>query len=360
MIRVLIVDDSPTAQQLLNQLLSQDSTIEVIGIAKDGKEALTMVSSHHPDVVTMDVVMPGIDGIETTRTLMENMPLPIIVVSSALNQKEVNLTFQALAAGALGVVEKPTSASLSSDSGRRLLQLVKAMAEVKVVRRHPKLSLPLRIANGQAGGTTPAPILGALEKPRKTGFRGIAIGASTGGPSILARILSELPGDFPLPILIVQHISQGFIQGMVDWLKDTIHLSVELAQQAAPLLPGHVYLAPDDRQFGLDAADRVTLSKDPPENDLRPSVSFLFRSVAKQWGAQSIGVLLSGMGSDGARELGAIHRQGGVTIAQNEESSAVFGMPGTAVALGAVDFLLGPEQIVTMLESLAHQSMSGR
>jgi len=352
MIRVLIVDDSPTAQQLLNHLLSQDPGIEVIGIAKDGKEALAKVSAQHPDVVTMDVVMPGIDGIETTRALMENNPLPIIVVSSVLNQKEVNLTFQALAAGALGVVDKPTSALPSSESGRRLLQMVKAMAEVKVVRRRLKVSLP--------NDAVLPPILNAVEKPSKVGFRGIAIGASTGGPSILAHILSELPGDFPLPILIVQHISQGFIQGMVDWLKDSARLTIELAQQAAPLLPGHVYLAPDDWQFGLNSADRVTLSKDPPENNLRPSVSYLFRSVAKQWGEQSIGVLLSGMGSDGARELGAIRRQGGVTIAQNEESSVVFGMPGAAVAIGAVDFLLGPEQIVTTLESLAHQSTSGR
>ncbi|MEI6308611.1 MAG: chemotaxis-specific protein-glutamate methyltransferase CheB [bacterium] len=357
MIRVLIVDDSPTAQQLLNRLLSQDPAIEVIGIAKDGKEALAKVAADRPDVVTMDVVMPGIDGIETTRTLMENMPLPIIVVSSVLNQKEVNLTFQALAAGALGVVDKPTSSSPGSDSGRRLLHIVKAMAEVKVVRRRPISSRPSDSA------AVPSLLMGTDLKSvpiRREGFRGVAMGASTGGPPILVRILSELPGDFPLPILIVQHISPGFIQGMVDWLKDSIHLSVELAQQAAPLLPGHVYLAPDDWQFGLDAADRVTLSKDPPENDLRPSVSFLFRSVSKRWGAQSIGVLLSGMGSDGARELGAIRRQGGVTIAQNEESSAVFGMPGAAVTLGAVDFLLGPEQIVTTLESLAYQSMSER
>ncbi len=357
MIRVLIVDDSPTAQQLLNHLLSQDPSVQVIGIAKDGKEALAMVSRHHPDVVTMDVVMPGIDGIETTRTLMESNPLPIIVVSSVLNQKEVNLTFQALAAGALGVVDKPTSALPSSESGRRLLQMVKAMAEVKVVRRRPISSRP-----SDSAAVPSLPMGTALKSVPigREGFRGIAIGASTGGPSILAHILSELPGDFPLPILIVQHISQGFIKGMVDWLKDSTRLLVELAQQAAHLLPGHVYLAPDDWQFGLNSADRVTLSKDPPENNLRPSVSYLFRSVAKQWGEQSIGVLLSGMGSDGARELGAIRQQGGVTIAQNEESSAVFGMPGAAVALGAVDFLLGPEQIVTTLESLAHQSMSGR
>ncbi|MCX5971622.1 MAG: CheB methylesterase domain-containing protein [Coprothermobacterota bacterium] len=143
-------------------------------------------------------------------------------------------------------------------------------------------------------------------------------------------------------------------------MKNSVRLSVKLAQQATSLLPGHVYLELDNWQFGLDAADRVTLSKDPPENSLRPSVSFLFRCIAKHWRSQSIGVLLSGMGSDGALELGEIRRQGGVMITQSAESSAVFGMPGAATALGAVDFLLDPEQIVTTLENLAYQSMSER
>jgi two-component system chemotaxis response regulator CheB len=216
------------------------------------------------------------------------------------------------------------------------------MAEVKVVKRWAR-----------DRRTVVRPV---AESPRRMeAIQVVAIGASTGGPPAIQTILKGLPKDFPVPILVVQHIAAGFMGGMVDWLRQTTPLQVQLGVHGAPALPGNVYLAPDGSHMGLLPGGRILLSKDEPENGLRPAVSFLFRSVANAGGARALGVLLTGMGRDGADELKVLKDNGAVTIAQDAETSVIHGMPGEAIRLGAARYTLPPEQIAVMLLTLVNR-----
>lgn len=337
-IRVLVVEDSPVQRELQVYLISADPQLEVVGTARDGREAVEQVRRCRPDVVTMDFHMPNMDGAEATRIIMETQPLPIIVISGSSARGEVANTFRALDAGALVILEKP--AIPGSDAALKLVETIKLMAEVKVVRRWPVAKAsPVRL------------------EPRPEASVGlVAIGASTGGPLALQTILAALPRDFPVPVAIVQHISPGFTEGFAEWLTEASGFPVSVAAQGEGLVPGRAYLAPDGRHMALQADKqggyRIELDGADLENGHRPSVSHFFRSVAATAGKKAVGVILTGMGKDGAAELLALRELGAVTIAQNRESSVVAGMPGEAIRLDAAAHVLPPEQIGGLLAVL--------
>jgi two-component system, chemotaxis family, protein-glutamate methylesterase/glutaminase len=350
MINVLVVEDSPVALELLKHILSADPEIRIIGTATNGLEAVEFVNSKKPDVITMDIIMPKMDGFEATRRIMESNPVPIVIVSASLVSEEVEKTWRAVEAGAVAVLEKPkySKPGQPSEDAARLIQTVKLMSQVKVVRRWR------RAAPGTPTPTTaaqPRPQVVARSEAVRT-VKVVAIGASTGGPPVLQQIFSKLPGDFPFPVLLVQHISPGFSKGFVDWLNRTSNLRVDLASSGETALPGHVYVAPDALQMKVDASGRIILAGDAPENGIRPSVSYLFRSVARSFGAKAIGILLTGMGRDGAEELKTMRDGGAMTIAQDKESCIVYGMPMEAVKIGGAQYSLSPEKITEFLMKL--------
>jgi two-component system chemotaxis response regulator CheB len=336
-IRVLIVEDSPTVRQLLTHILNADPGLQVIGCAGDGEEAIEQVKMHRPDVVTMDLHMPRMDGLEAVRIIMETAPTPIVVVSGQLAPADLEQTFRALTAGALAVVETP--AGLTSALAERLVQTVKLMSEVKVVRRWPRRPPPV-------AARPPPPAASRAD------LQLVAIGASTGGPLVLHSILAGLAGKVRVPIVIVQHIANGFTEGFADWLGKTTGMPVRVGRAGEHLLPGHAYIAPDAMNMGIAPGLSITLSTEPPENGHRPSVSYLFRSTAQVLGQNAVGVLLSGMGRDGAAELKLMADRGAVTIAQDPQTTVVAGMPGEAIKLGGAQYVLTPEKMIKVLNEL--------
>lgn len=345
MVRVLIVEDSPVQQALLGHILSSDPDVNVIGTANNGIEALNFLEQQKPDVVTMDLNMPKMSGLEATRRIMETYPVPIVIVSANWDPQEVATTFRAMEAGALTGVEKPRGIGHKhfEATAQQLVQTVKLMSEVKVVRRWPRLQTI------QPHPQTPP--VGEFRRPN-VDIKLVAIGASTGGPPVLQTILSRLPKDFSVPILIVQHIATGFLPGLAEWLGQASRFPIRVPAHGDFLLPGHAYLAPDGLHLGVTQSNRAILSQVQPENNLRPAVSYLFRSVADQLGKQAVGVLLTGMGRDGAAELRLLRDRGAVTIAQDKESSVVHGMPGEAIQLNAATHVLSPERIAEILIKL--------
>lgn len=337
--QVLIVEDSPVMQEMLAHLLDGDSETQVLAIARDGPQALEILQTARPDVITVDIHMPGMDGFELTRRIMETQPVPVVIVSASWRPEEVAMTFRALEAGAVAIVGKPEGPGhpRHDEESRKLLQTVKTMAEVKVVKRWARAR--------HKGAPSPASSSGAVASP----IRLVAIGSSTGGPVVLQNILMRLPRDFPAPVVIVQHIAAGFLQGLTDWLTTTTGFPVHVAKHGETLLPSNAYLAPDSFHTEVSRDSRIALVPGPPEFGLRPSVAHLFASVARAFGPNAAGVLLTGMGRDGAEELKLMHDKGALTIVQDRESSVVFGMPGEAVKLGAAGHVLNPEAIAALL-----------
>lgn len=345
MIKVVVVEDSPTVRDFLVHLLSSDPAIQVLGTAGNGEEALEAAIRYRPDVITMDIRMPKMDGLEATRRIMETRPLPIVLVSGNVDPTETTMTFRAMEAGALAVIPRPDGIGHPRHemSKRELLQTVKLMAEVKVIRRWPK---------AQHRAATSAQPLPRTVKSAPARIQLIAIGASTGGPPALQTILSGLPKCLPVPVLIVQHIATGFVEGFMEWLNRSSPLPVHIAMQDEYVHPGHAYVAPDGVQMGISQNGTIALSLVKAENGHCPSVSYLFRSVANVYGANAVGVLLTGMGNDGAAELKLLREKGAVTIAQDKESSIVHGMPGVAIGMGAAAYVLSPERIAAVLNEL--------
>lgn len=348
-IRVLVVEDSTVVGEFLNHILGSDPAIQVIGTVRNGMEALQAVQELKPAVVTMDISMPVMDGYEATRRIMETHPVPIVIVSVSVNPKELVTTFRALEAGALAAVRTPLGIGHPDhkETAKALVQTVKLMCEVRVVRRWP-VSREKR------------PVLTLTSSIRRNALdakdiRIVAFGASTGGPAVLRTILSELPEHFPAPVLIVQHISPGFIQGFAESLRLCCRLRVIVPANGEPLQPGCIYLAPDGVHMGVGAGGRVVLTNAPPENDIRPSISYLFRTVAGTFGPKAVGVVLTGMGRDGADGLKSMREKGAVTIAQDEASSVVFGMPAEAMRLEAVTHVFSPVEIASFLTEIAVQ-----
>jgi two-component system chemotaxis response regulator CheB len=341
-IRVLVADDSPTARALLVGILSGSSGIEVIGEATDGVEAVEMTSRLRPDVVTMDVNMPRLDGYAATRRIMVECPTPIVVVSS-LDLRSVEASMEALRAGALEVIPKPEGPSSPGhgQQARYLAAIVRAMSDVRLVRQVAafdsgrRLHAPESVAYGRA--------------PRP---RAVAIAASTGGPIAIQRILSELPTDFGAPILFVQHMAVGFGEGFAAWLGASVELRVKIARTGEPLEPGTAYLAPDERHLGVSVRGTTLLSDAAPIQGFRPSANFLFESVGKSFGAASVGVILTGMGSDGLEGMRSLAAAGGRVIAQDEQSSEIFGMPGAVVDAGLAQQILPLHEIAAELVAI--------
>lgn len=344
MIKVLVVEDSPVVREFLLHILGSDPGIKVIGTANNGEQALEALKDKKPDVITMDIHMPKMDGLEATRAIMETHPTPIVIVSGSSEPRDVTETFKAVEAGALAVLPRPKGIGHEDHeaSARELIRTVKLMAEIKVVRRWPR---------PRAGGAVPSALRVGTSKTLAEA-RLVAIGASTGGPLALQTILSRLHKDFAAPVVIVQHMAPGFTEGFVEWLAQSTKFPVHMAAEGETILPGHAYVAPDGFQMGVRSEGRITLSKDEPENGLRPAVSYLFRSVAQVYGPHAVGVLLTGMGEDGAGELKALKERDAVTIAQDKDSCVVYGMPGQAMKLNAVTYALPPEKIAEVLRSL--------
>jgi two-component system chemotaxis response regulator CheB len=341
-IKVLVADDSQVTRMLLVQLLNLDPCIQVIGAVNDGQAALDFLAAggQRPDVVVMDIHMPRLDGFEATRRIMETHPMPIIICTATASPQDLAVAFRSMEAGAVACVEKPVALGVDFEPRlQNLLQTVRLMSEVKVVRRW-----------NRSRGAPVMSIASSSSKPKaSTGVKLIGIGASTGGPPVLQTILSGLPKEFPVPLLIVQHIARGFLPGMVDWLSQTTGLRVHIAAHGATPLPGHAYVAPDDFHLSADARGYLMLAREPPENGLRPAVSYLFRSLADSHGANAVGVLLTGMGRDGAEELKRMRNHGAHTIAQDRDSSIVHGMPGAAIELGAASQVLAADKIAGAL-----------
>jgi two-component system chemotaxis response regulator CheB len=344
MIRVLVVDDSPTARALLKDILSGDPEVEVAGEARDGAEAVERTQRLRPDVVTMDLHMPRLDGLEATREIMITAPTPIVLVTASTRADDAGLAMEALRAGAVAVLLKPAGPGPRHDAAaRELLDTVKAMAAVKVVR-HWRPS---------AARAAPAPPTApAGDGPRA---RLVAIATSTGGPVALQRALAGLPVGFAAPLLVVQHITPGFTAGLADWLASSCGLPVKIAAHGEALAARAVYLAPDGRHLGVTRQGRVALADTPPVGGFRPSATHLFESAAHAYGAAAVGVILTGMGEDGVAGLRELRRVGGRVLAQDEASSVVYGMPGAAVAAGLADQVLPLDLIAGRLAELVDQ-----
>lgn len=340
MIRVVVAEDSSTVRELLVRILEADPEVRVVGQAKDGAEAVELVSSLKPDLVTMDVHMPTMDGFDATKQIMVSAPTPIVIVSSSSSQREVELSLRALRAGALAAVAKPDRPG-SADFDSRCAQLVstvKTMANVRVVRQWG----PRERVRGSRRAA-----IGSV--------RLVAMVASTGGPAALQRIFAGLAGEFPVPIMVVQHVATGFVGGLADWLNGSCSLHVKVAEHGERLESRTVYLAPDDHHLGVDGAGRAVLASSPPIDRFRPSGTHLFQSAARAYGSSVVAVILTGMGADGVEGLRAVKTAGGHVLAQDEASSVVYGMPGQAVKSGMVDAVLSVDEIAARLMQLASE-----
>ncbi|AGW13724.1 putative response regulator receiver modulated CheB methylesterase [Megalodesulfovibrio gigas DSM 1382 = ATCC 19364] len=358
-IRVLVVDDSACVREALCEMLERDRRMKVVGQAASGIEALAQVKALRPDVVTMDFQMPDMNGIEATRRIMEECPTPIVLVSAVLNPQETSTLFLALDAGALTLLEKPRLGNAGCDASvAHLVETVRLMSEVKVVRRLRRAPLTPPVSEAGSPGTAAAGKSGAAgaaaqDSATHLPYEILCIGASTGGPQALEQLLAGLDPAFPWPVLVVQHIASGFLQGLVTWLNQTSRLPVRIATPGQLLQQGVVYFAPDKRHMNLTRSMSIALEDSPPEESVKPSVNKLFRSCAAVFGRRGVGVLLTGMGRDGAAGLQAMKRSGAMTIVQDEASCIVFGMPGQAVKLGAATKVLPLQSIAGFLNWLA-------
>lgn len=344
-IRVLVVEDSPTVRALLVMVLQRDPGIEVVGQASDGMQAVELTRGLKPDLVTMDVTMPGMDGFAATKEIMVEVPTPIVIISGRADVHEVKGAMQAMLAGALAVLPKPAGPDSPTflATSTMIVDTVKAMADVKVVRHWRQR---------RSAAFEPAPRMPLLDAPRA---QIVAVATSTGGPAALHSFLSGLPGDFPVPIVIVQHITPGYIEGLATWLNAASSLKVKVAVDGEPLTPHTAYLAPDDHHLGVLSDRTISLSNAPAINGFRPAGTFLFESVARAFGRSTIAVIMTGMGDDGVVGLRAVRNAGGRVIAQDEATSVVFGMPGAAISAGLVDVVLPLTAIVAQIGDRFYQ-----
>jgi two-component system chemotaxis response regulator CheB len=340
-IRVLVVEDSPLMCKVLTSRLNSDPQILVVGVANNGKEAVDLVPRLKPDIITMDMDMPVMDGLEATKQIMAYHPIPILIVSSSVFRLGMEKVFKAISHGALDVIDK-SELELVGDkkSGESLIGKIKFLTGVRVMDQPPaKLRSERSVVD--------------LKAPRKKASdKIIAMVASTGGPQALLNILKRLPEDFPCGIVIVQHITSGFLSGLVDWLTKECKIKIKIGEEAELIQSGVAYLAPDNFQMRVEEGGKIRLSNEPANNGHRPSGDVLLESVARIYGKGSVGVILTGMGRDGAMGMKAIKQYQGKTIAQNEKSCVVFGMPNAAIEMNAIDEVLPLETIVEKIVSI--------
>jgi two-component system chemotaxis response regulator CheB len=410
-LKILIVEDSEIASDILTQVLESDQKLHVVGVARNGQEALELIPSLSPNLITMDVWMPVMDGFETVERIMADHPTPILVITSSSLKEDVRLSMRMLEAGALDVIEKPVFNNQEQweTQQRDLTARIKMLAGVKVIThlRGRRNQAQIRLQNLKAalkpdvrpntsapskpslpnGKTNPPALPVPAKKPNlsllnsavvpntvpqvgralpnranplepiKANFpdepfyRAIAIASSTGGPTALLQILQSLPSNLPCGVLLVQHISEGFTQGLVDWLQRQTPLRVKMAQDGDRVIPGLVLVAPDGRDMLVNPNQQIVTSKEGL-GLIRPSADVLMRSVAQSYEARSVGLVLTGMGSDGASGLLAMARNGAYTLAQNEATSLIYGMPKAATDNGAAGEVIALSNIATRLVQL--------
>lgn len=332
-IRVMIVEDSRPVREMLQHIIGEDPRLEVVASVGSAEDALKKLHQIAPDVISMDIRLPGMNGFEATKRIMAERPTPIVVVSASVESEELNISMNALRAGALTVLEKPVSAShhhYAELAGRLCTQLV-IMSQVRVIRQRARRNLGMQPpAIGQKASDSKAILASAPGS-----FQTLGIVASTGGPNALAKLLAGLGLNVPVPILLVQHITPSFLKGFVTWLNDISPMPVVEALDGQNPKPGSVYVAPAERHLLLERG-RLRLDDGAPVCVQRPSGTVLFRSMARSQGAHCLGVLLTGMGEDGAAGLRDLREAGGFTIAEDETTAVVYGMPAAAVGMGAV------------------------
>jgi two-component system chemotaxis response regulator CheB len=336
--KVLIVEDSPIATAILKRILNAAPNIEVVGTAKTGVEALAMLARVQPDVICTDLHMPEMDGLEFTSEVMATYPRPILVISASVQDDDTRHVFELLQAGAVDIFPKPR-AGLTADYEKikeELIHKIRILSGVKVMTRRRKTNSQTTISKSPSLVSAPSAATPGAIAPIKA----IAIGASTGGPQALQTIFSALPKNFPVPIICVQHISEGFLQGFLDWLNGHSRLSIKIADAGEYPQAGIVYFPPEKRHLEIDNQGRFRYSNAEPWSGHRPSVTVTMQSAASYYQKNVLGVLLTGMGRDGAEGMLAIANAEGWTIAQDRESSVVFGMPHEAIALGAAKQVL--------------------
>lgn len=364
-IKILIVEDSPVALIILKRIFASSEEIEIVGTATNGLEGLELIPQLEPDVICTDLHMAKMNGLEFTREVMVNYPRPILVISASVQERDTANVFKLLEAGAVDVFPKPET-GLKSDYEKlrqELINKVKVLSGVKVFTLHrnrrnaeeqkqkdhklikitPEGQLPKAYAKPSSLLVTPY--------SRGSTIKLVAIGASTGGPQALQTILTEFPPNFPVPTICVQHISEGFLNGLVTWLDSQSRIKVKIPSAGELLEPGVIYFPPEGHHLEVSSNGRCVCSATPAVGGHRPSISVTFNSVAKQFGSKAAGVLLTGMGRDGADGLLAIAGAGGLTIAQNQATSVVFGMPKEAIALGAAQHILPINAIAPLLIS---------
>jgi two-component system, chemotaxis family, protein-glutamate methylesterase/glutaminase len=322
-IRVLVIEDSKVIRQFLEHIIGNDPRLEIAASVESAEDALRILARVSPDVISMDIRLPGMNGFEATQQIMRERPTPIVVVSASVEREDLKITMNALRAGALTVLEKPggsTSEEYEALAERICTQLA-IMSQVKVVRRHRETAWPPRF---KMPGIAPS-----------TEYRALGIVSSTGGPSALAQVLGRLDPDFPLPILLVQHIARSFLEGFARWLETVCPFPVELVTDRVLAQPSKIYLAARDGHLRAENGYARACDGDPVCAQ-RPSGTVLFASMAQSFGPQALGVILTGMGQDGAEGLLEVRRNGGYTMAEDESTAVVYGMPAEAVRLGAV------------------------
>jgi len=352
-VRVLVVEDSVSVRRRLVEILEADTELQVIGEAEDGKTAIELCQAMRPDVVTLDMMLPVMTGLAATEYIMAYCPTPILIISASTNRGELFRTYDALAAGAVDVLEKPTGEERDGEWESRLLATVKLISRIKVIT-HPRGKLASRASTASPSAVEPRQAPAAV--------RLIALGASTGGPAAAVKILKGLSPDFPVPILFVIHMGRIFAESLAEWLDGQSPLPVAFARDGESLPRqgrGRVLLAPAD--FHLEVhKGRLRLTTDPERHSCRPSVDVLFESIAGEMAGDTVACLLTGMGRDGAEGLLAIRRAGGTTLAQDEATSVVYGMPREAFLLGAAEQVLPLAHIAPVLMKLAGCTRSGR
>ena len=345
-IRVLIVDDSGLIREILKKMLETDPLIQVVGMAENGERAIELVQKLKPDVVTMDINMPVMDGFRATEHIMAYCPTPILILSFILDKEGIYTTFNALAAGAVDVMEKPSGleSKVWNKIGDVLVQKVKLVSKVKVVT-HVKGRIRRILKHKESA---------SLLSPKK--YEIVGIGASTGGPSVVMQILKNIPSDYDPGILVVQHMAEGFIDGFRKWLGDACKVKVKLAQEGEKIEKGQVLIAPDGFHTIVRNRKSVGLISGNQVHGVKPSVDILFNSIADVYGESAVGILLTGMGVDGAVGLKHIKDKGGITVAQSEDSCTVFGMPKAAIEKGAVSKCLPVEDIIRTLKGIVNNN----
>lgn len=346
MIRVLIVDDSQTSRMLLRHIISSTSDMTVIGELTDGAAAVDQVKKLRPDVILMDVVMPNMDGMEATSEIMATFPTPIVMVSATANGRETEMAFQAIKQGALTLLAKPDGPGTPEfeQQALKLQSTVRAMSAVKVIHHRPKAKTAASESH-----------VGTLRDTLEASPEVIGIVASTGGPAALVEIFQALPADYPIPLVVVQHINADFQRSLVRWVDSVTPLPARLAEAGQAPQPG-ITFAPSGQHLVLTPNRQFAFQTKPVRTHM-PSGDLLLSSLATSYGNEAAGVVLTGMGDDGAAGLLDLYRCGALTIAQNEKTSAVYGMPAEAKRLGAVRFELSVGTIAPMLRDIVEKEI---